>query len=67
MMSKVNPEDIHYYGVFYENSPNFDEATKRIQGKVKRYYSKHFGEIEKYNSDYFLEYIPIVEFVDKYL
>ena len=66
MMSKIKPEDIHYYGVSYDNSPNFDEATKKIQGKVKRYYSKHFNEIEKYNN-YSLEYVPILDFVRKYL
>ena len=45
---------------------HFDEATKKIQGKVKRYYSKHFNEIEKYNN-YSLEYVPILDFVRKYL
>ena len=62
MTAKTKLEDIHYYGVSYDNSPNFDEATKKIQAKVKRYYSKHFNEIEKYNN-YSLEYVPILDFV----
>ena len=68
MMSKTLPEEIKYYGVKYPNSPNFDEATKRIQEKVKKYYISHKEEIEKYkNNDYLLEYIPILDFVNKYL
>lgn len=68
MMAKTKPEDIHYYGINYDNSPNFDEATKKIQNKVKKYYSMHLEEIEKYNNEnYSLEYVPIVNFVNKYL
>ena len=68
MMSRTMPKDIKYYGVKYPNSPDFDEATKRIQEKVKQYYISHKEEIEKYkNNDYLLEYIPINDFVDEYL
>ena len=68
MMSKTMPEEIKYYGVKYNKSPNFEEATKRIQEKVKKYYISHKEEIEKYrNNDYLLVYIPITDFVNKYL
>ena len=68
MMSKTMPEEIKYYGTKYPNSPDFNEATKRIQEKVKKYYISHKEEIEKYkNNDYLLEYIPITDFVNKYL
>lgn len=36
MMAKVQPEQIKYYGAIYEGSPNFIEATERIQEKVKK-------------------------------
>lgn len=68
MMSKTIPEKIKYYGVKYKESPNFDDATARIQEKVKKYYISHKEEIEKYkNNDYLLEYIPITYFVNEYL
>lgn len=68
MMSKVKPEEIKYYGSNYYNSPNFDDATNRIQQKVKSYYIIHKKEIEKYNNEYYtLEYIPLNDFVIKYL
>ena len=58
MMSKIMSKEIKYYGVKYKESPNFNDATVRI----------HKEEIEKYkNNDYFLEYIPITDFVGKYL
>ena len=68
MMSKVKPEEIKYYGSNYYNSPNFDDATNRIQQKVKSYYIIHKKEIEKYNNEYYtLEYIPLNDFVIKYI
>ena len=68
MMSKTMPEEIKYYGVKYKESPNFHDATVRIQEKVKKYYISHKEEIEKYkNNDYLLEYIPITDFVSEYL
>ena len=67
MMSKKQPQDIKYYGVKYEGSPNFDEATKRIQGKIKKYYEEHEQEINKFkNKKYDLEYIPIEIFMNEY-
>ena len=68
MMSKIEPKDIKYYGATYSGSPNFDDATKRIQEKVNMYYNTHIKEIEKYKKDsYVLEYIPIAYFVNVYL
>ena len=68
MMSKVKPEEIKYYGCKYCDSPNFNDATNRIQQKVKNYYSIHKKEIEKYNNEYYiLEYIPLNDFIGKYL
>ena len=68
MMSKIEPEEIKYYGVKYDESPNFNDATVRIQEKVKKYYNLHKEEIGKYkNNDYLLEYIPITDFVSEYL
>ena len=67
-MAKTEPEKIKYYGALYNGSPDFDVATKRIQDKVKKYYTTHKKEIEKYkNDDYLLEYIPLIEFVNNYL
>lgn len=68
MMAKTEPEKIKYYGALYNGSPDFYVATKRIQDKVKKYYTTHKKEIEKYkNDDYLLEYIPLIEFVNNYL
>ena len=68
MMSKIKPEEIKYYGSSYDNSPNFDDATKRIQEKVKNYYVMHKKDIDKYsNEDYILEYIYIKDFIEEYL
>ena len=68
MMSKIKVGEIRYYGNTYDGSPSFNEATKRIQEKIRKYYNTHKEEIEKYKSDdYSLEYIPIREFVNKYL
>ena len=56
----TEPQDIKYYGVEYEGSPNFDEATTRIQDKVKKYYETHQKEIDEYkSSNYNLDEIPI--------
>lgn len=68
MMANTMPEQIKYYGVKYKESPNFEDATLRIQEKVKKYYISNKEEIEKYiNNDYLLEYIPLTVFVNKYL
>lgn len=68
MMAKTEPEKIKYYGALYNGSPDFDVATKRIQDKVKKYYTTHIKEIEEYkNDDYLLEYIPLIKFVNNYL
>lgn len=68
MMAKIRPENIEYYGVNYEGSPSFTEATNRIQEKVKKYYEKHKTEICKYeNQEYILDVIGINDFVHKYL
>lgn len=50
MMAKVEPEQIKYYGAIYEGSPNFLEATERIQEKVKKYYMDHQLEISEYSN-----------------
>ena len=68
MMAKIYPEQIKYYGVSYDGSPNFVEATKRIQGKVKKYYVEHKAEINKYkNCDYTLDTIALKDFIEKFL
>lgn len=68
MMAKIPPEQIEYYGASYEGSPNFEEATTRIQEKVKKYYEKHQSEISEYiNCDYVLDFIKINDFVDAVL
>ena len=68
MMAKISPEQIKYYGASYKVSPDFAEATDRIQEKVKRYYRDHKTEIEKYaDCDYILEFIALKDFVDKWL
>ena len=68
MMSKITPEEIKYYGAKYKDSPNFIDATIRIQEKVKKYYIIHKQEIEKYrNNNYWLEYLSIIDFVKGYL
>ena len=68
MMSRVTSGEIKYYGVRYKDSPNFIDATIRIQEKVKKYYISHIQEIEKYrNNDYWLEYLSITDFVKEYL
>ena len=68
MMAKIKPEQIQYYGAIYEGSPNFAEATYRIQEKVKKYYKDHQTEITKYgNGRYVLDFIQLNVFVDKFL
>lgn len=68
MMAKIQPEQIKYYGAIYEGSPNFAEATDRIQEKVKRYYQDHQTEISEYgNCEYILDFINLEDFVNKYL
>ncbi len=68
MMAKIRPEQIKYYGASYEGAPNFEEATKRIQEKVKKYYEEHQIEIRKYdNQEYILDFIEINDFVRKFL
>lgn len=68
MMAKIQPEQIKYYGAIYKGSPNFTEATDRIQEKVKRYYREHQTEISEYvNCGYILASINLKDFVNKYL
>lgn len=68
MMAKIQPEQIKYYGTSYEGSPNFAEATTRIQGKVKLYYQEHQSEINEYtNCGYVLDFIALKNFVDEFL
>lgn len=68
MMAKIQPEQIKYYGASYEGAPNFEEATKRIQEKVKKYYGEHQIEIRKYdNQEYMLDVVKINDFVSKLL
>lgn len=68
MMAKIQPEQIKYYGAIYDGSPNFIEATNRIQEKVKRYYKDHQTEITEYvNCDYILDFIDLKDFVDMFL
>ena len=68
MMAQIQPEQIKYYGAIYEGSPNFAEATDRIQEKVKRYYKDHQTEIDEYgNYGYILDFINLRDFVNKYL
>lgn len=65
MMAWVEPEQIQYYGSDYENSPNFDEATNRIQSKVRHYYAEHQREIERYKTlHYTFDTIPVKDFND---
>lgn len=67
MMAKIQPEQLKYYGAIYEGSPNFIEATRRIQEKVKKYYKNHQTEITKYNNcDYILDFIDLKDFVNKF-
>lgn len=41
MMSITNPENIIYYGTNYEDAPEPNRATEKIQVKIKRYYNSH--------------------------
>ncbi len=68
MMANTNYKDIKYYGVKYNNSPNIDVATNKIQEKVRKYYLFHSDSFNKYKSDdYLFDTIPLKEFVAKYL
>lgn len=68
MMSRISPNDIKYYGKKYPNSPSFEEATIRIQNKVKNYYDKNNKIIQEYkNEEYELIEIPLEIFVKNYL
>lgn len=68
MMSRIQPEQIQYYGANYDRTSNFAEATKHIQGKVKKYYEEHRMEISEYeNSEYVLDFIGINDFINKFL
>lgn len=68
MMANIEPNDIKYYGKKYPNSPSFEEATIRIQNKVKDYYDKHNKIIQEYkNRKYELIEIPLDVFVKNYL
>lgn len=64
MMSTISPKQIQYYGKTYPNSPSFDEATKKIQNKVAKYYRENKNIIEKYNiGNYQLLEMPLIEFL----
>lgn len=66
MMSKVKPEQIKYYGTIYDGSPEFEEATKRIQNKVKLFYEDNMAEISKYFDEaYRFETIPLLDFINE--
>lgn len=66
MMSKTLPEQIQYYGVSYTDSPNFADATARIQEKVKRYYQNHQTEIGSYHGrNDRLCFVPLKSFLAK--
>jgi len=68
MMAHTNYNDIKYYGTEYLNSPTFEEATKRIQSKVKRYYENHQKEIDEYENDYYeLIEMSLDEFINTYM
>ena len=68
MMSEINPSDIKYYGKKYPDSPTFEEATARIQDKVKLYYNENKKLIQNYKENkYELIEIPLNKFVNQYL
>lgn len=68
MMATVQPEQIEYYGECYEGAPDFKEATKRIQEKVKRYYLQHQADIGKYDSqEYILDFCVLSDFVNEFI
>ncbi len=68
MMASIKPEQIKYYGASYAGSPNFDEATKRIQEKVKKYYESHWAEIDEYGSScYELAFVELKDFVNRFI
>ena len=64
MMAKINPKDIKYYGEEYLGSPNFEDATKKIQEKVNKYYNENIECINKYKNDiYYLKEISLKDFL----
>ena len=66
MMSIVLPTEIKYYGVIYPNSPSFEEATKRIQNKVKRYYDYNKKTIHKFKMHHYeVVEIPLKTFLNE--
>lgn len=68
MMATVQPEQIEYYGECYEGAPDFKEATKRIQEKVKRYYLQHQADIGEYDSqEYILDFCVLSDFVNEFI
>lgn len=68
MMATVRPEQIKYYGACYEGAPDFNEATKRIQEKVKSYYLQHQPEIDEYGSQkYILDSCTLNDFVNEFI
>lgn len=67
MMSVTPLNDIKYYGITYPNSPTFQEATIRIQGKVGKYYKQNQNLIEHYKDPHYqLDEVPLISFVDDY-
>lgn len=68
MMSITKIEDIKYYGAKYPNSPSFEEATAKIQNKVKRYYEENKKLIERYKENqYDIVEIILDEFIKIYI
>ncbi len=66
MMAKTNVDNIKYYGALYPNSPDFIEATKKIQNKVKKYYDEHSKEIDYYKiNDYEMIELSLNSFLNK--
>ena len=64
MMANTLVSNIKYYGVKYLNSPVVAEATKRIQGKVSKYYQEHDKDFLKYKAkEYSLIEVDLVDFV----
>lgn len=68
MMATVRPEQIEYYGTCYEGAPDFKEATKRIQEKVRSYYLQYQTEIGEYDSqEYTLDFCVLSDFVSEFI
>ena len=68
MMSTIQPEQIKYYGANYEGSPDFAEATSRIQVKIRKYYKEHQTEIDEYDGqEYVLDFFVLSDFINEFI